>query len=146
MDIQQIFIIAIAIVTVATTAETTTAIQYAEAVDRSGSQCNPGSDSGSIDLCVLSESGSLIAPRACGGQTGSDGSFASQCGSTANNQYQGSRQSEYDDSRQSEYDDSRQSNEGSQAYQQCIEAAADVGDKLSDYEVRNCEEDPSYRH
>jgi hypothetical protein len=146
MDIQQIFIIAIAIVTVATTAATTTAIQYAEAVDRSGSQCNPGSDSGSIDLCVLSESGSLIAPRACGGQTGSDGSFASQCGSTANNQYQGSRQSEYDDSRQSEYDDSRQSNEGSQAYQQCIEAAADVGDKLSDYEVRNCEEDPSYRH
>jgi hypothetical protein len=138
MDIQQIFIIAIAIVTVATTAETTTAIQYAEAVDRSGSQCNPGSDRGSIDLCVLSESGSLIAPRACGGQTGSDGSFASQCGSTANNQYQGSRQSEYDDS--------RQSNEGSQAYQQCIEAAADVGDKLSDYEVRNCEEDPSYRH
>jgi hypothetical protein len=144
MDIQQIFIIAIAIVTVATTAATTTAIQYAEAVDRSGSQCNPGSDSGSI--CVLSESGSLIAPRACGGQTGSDGSFASQCGSTANNQYQGSRQSEYGDSRQSEYGDSRQSNEGSQAYQQWIEAAADVGDKLSDYEVRNCEEDPSYRH
>jgi hypothetical protein len=146
MDFQQILIIAIAIVTVATTAATTTAIQYAEAVDRSGSQCNSGSDSGSIDLCVLSESDSLIAPRACGGQTGSDGSFASQCGSTVNNQYQGSRQSEYDDSRTSEYDDSRQSNEGSQAYQQCIEAAADVGDKLSDYEVRNCEEDPSYRH
>ena len=151
MNMKQIFIIAIAIVTVATIAATTTAIQHAEAVGGSGSHCNPGSDSGSI--CVLSESGSLIAPRACGGhsQTGSDGSFASRCGqgtsdslpsSTGNNQYQGEEEEE-------EYGDSRQSNEfrqGSQAYQQCIEAAADVGEKLSDYEIRNCQEDPSYRH
>ena len=150
MDTQQIFIITIAIVTVATTAATTTTtIQQAEAVDRSGVHCNPGSDSGSV--CVLPESGSLIASGACGShsQTGSDHRFTSQCGqgtsdsltsSTGNNQYQGEEE---------EYSNSGQSNEfrqGSQAYQQCIKAAADVGDKLSDYEVRNCQEDPSYRH
>ena len=152
MNMKQIFIIAIAIVTVATAAAaTTTTIQQAEAVGRSGVHCNPGSDSGSV--CVLPESGSLIVPQACGGQSqsGSDGSYTSQCGqgtsdsltsSTGNNQYQGEEEEE-------EYGDSRQSNElrqGSQAYQQCIEAAADVGEKLSDYEIRNCQEDPSYRH
>ena len=105
MDIQQIFIIAIAIVTVATTtaAATTTILQQAEAVGGSGSHCNPGSDSGSV--CVLPESGSLIVPQACGGesQSGSDGSYTSQCGqgtsdsltsSTGNNQYQGEEEEE----------------------------------------------------
>jgi hypothetical protein len=151
MDIQQIFIIAIAIVTVATAAAaTTTILQHAEAVGGSGSHCNPGSDSGSI--CVLPESRSLIVPRACGGhsQTGGDGSFTSQCGqgtsdfltgSTGNNQYQDEEEEEYGDTRQSS-----ELRQGSQAYQQCIKAAADVGDKLSDYEIRNCQEDPSYRH
>ena len=151
MDIQQIFIIAIAIVTVATAAAaTTTTIQQAEAVGRSGVHCNPGSDSGSV--CVLPESGSLIASRACGShsQTGSDHRFTSQCGqgtsdsltsSTGNNQYQGEEEEEYSNSRQS-----NEFRQGSQAYQQCIEAAADVGEKLSDYEIRNCQEDPSYRH
>jgi hypothetical protein len=59
---------------------------------------------------------------------------------SGNNQYQGEEE---------EYGDYRQSNEfrqGSQAFQQCIEAAADVGDMLSDYEIRNCKDDPSYRH
>ena len=154
MKMKQIFIIAIAIVTVATTAVTTssssTTIQQAEAVGGSGVHCNPGSDSGSI--CVLSESDSLIVPQACGGhsQTGSDGSYTSQCGqgtsdsltsSTGNNQYQGEEEEEYSNSRQS-----NEFRQGSQAYQQCIGAAADVGNKLSDYEIRNCQEDPSYRH
>jgi hypothetical protein len=59
---------------------------------------------------------------------------------SGNNQYQGEEE---------EYGDYTQSNEfrqGSQAFQQCIEAAADVGDQLSDYEIENCKEDPSYRH
>ena len=165
---KQIFIIAIAIVTVATTAVTTsssssTTIQQAEAVGGSEVHCNPGSDSGSVcvhcnpgsdsgSVCVLPESGSLIVPQACGGesQSGSDGSYTSQCGqgtsdsltsSTGNNQYQGEEEEEYGDSRQS-----NELRQGSQAYQQCIETAADVGDRLSDYEIRNCQEDPSYRH
>jgi hypothetical protein len=151
MDIQQIFVITIAIVTVATAAATITTIQQAEAVGGSGAQCNPGSDRGSI--CVLSESGSLTVSGACGrdSQTGRDGSYTSRCGqgtsdfltgSTGNNQYQSEEEKE-------EYGDSKESNklmQGSRAYQQCIGAAADVGDKLSDYEIRNCQEDPSYRH
>ena len=168
MNMKQIFIIAIAIVTVATTAVTTsssssTTIQQAEAVGGSEVHCNPDSDSGSVcvhcnpgsdrgSVCVLPESGSLIASRACGShsQTGSDHRFTSQCGqgtsdsltsSTGNNQYQGEEEEEYGDSRQS-----NELRQGSQAYQQCIEAAADVGEKLSDYEIRNCQEDPSYRH
>jgi hypothetical protein len=150
MKMKQIFIIAIVIMTVATTAATTTTIQQAEAVGRSEVHCNPGSDSGSI--CILPESRSLIVPRACGShsQTGSDGSFASRCSqgtsdsltsSIGNNQYQGEEEEEYRDSRQS-----NEFRQGSQAYHQCIEAAADVGDRLSDYEIRNCQEDPSYRH
>lgn len=35
---------------------------------------------------------------------------------------------------------------GSTAFRACIGAAADVGNKLSDYEIENCREDPSYRH
>jgi hypothetical protein len=152
MDIQQMFIIAIAIMAVAITITMAITTTAAEGVSGSRSQCNPGSDSGSI--CVLPESGSLIVSQACGGHsgTGSDGSYTNQCGqgtsnllagSTSNNQYQSQEEEE------EEYGDTTQSNEliqGSQAYQQCIQAAADVGDKLSDYEVRNCQEDPSYRH
>src|SRR5215217_8901377 len=130
MKMKQIFIIAIAIVTVATTAVTTssstTTIQQAEAVGGSEVHCNPGSDSGSV--CVLPESGSLIASRACDShsQTGSDHRFTSQCGqgtsdsltsSTGNNQYQGEEEEEYSNSRQS-----NEFRQGSQAYQQCIEA------------------------
>jgi hypothetical protein len=80
------------------------------------------------------------------GANGQIGTFAGnvECYLTdnpsGNNQYQ---------SEEEEYGDFRQSSEfrqGSPAFQQCIEAAADVGNQLSDYEIENCQEDPSYRH
>ena len=85
------------------------------------------------------------------GANGQIGTFAGnvECNLTddSENYYPPSGDDQYQS--EEEYGDFRQSNEfrqGSQAFQQCIEAAADVGDKLSDYEIRNCEEDPSYRH
>jgi hypothetical protein len=86
------------------------------------------------------------------GANGQIGTFAGnvECYLTDNNEnyYPPSGNNQYQ-SEEEEYGDFRQSNEfrqGSQAFQQCIEAAADVGNQLSDYEIRNCQENPSYRH
>jgi hypothetical protein len=46
----------------------------------------------------------------------------------------------------SSYRNSNEYKQGSIAYQQCIDAAAKVGNKLSDYEITNCQKNPSYRH
>jgi hypothetical protein len=86
------------------------------------------------------------------GANGQIGTFAGnvECYLTDNNEnyYPPSGNNQYQ-SEEEEYGDFRQSNEfrqGSPAFQQCIEAAADVGNQLSDYEIENCQEDPSYRH
>jgi hypothetical protein len=58
-----------------------------------------------------------------------------------NNNYQSSNNDEY-----LAYKNSNEYRQGSLAYQQCIDAAAKVGNKLSDYEINNCQRDPNYRH
>jgi hypothetical protein len=59
-----------------------------------------------------------------------------------NNNYQGSN----NDDEYLAYKNSNEYRQGSLAYQQCIDAAAKVGNKLSDYEINNCQRDPNYRH
>lgn len=44
------------------------------------------------------------------------------------------------------FTNSEEYRQGSDAFRACIDAAASVGNKLSDYEIQNCREDPSYRH
>jgi hypothetical protein len=59
-----------------------------------------------------------------------------------NNNYQSSN----NDDEYLAYKNSNEYRQGSLAYQQCIDAAAKVGNKLSDYEINNCQRDPNYRH
>jgi hypothetical protein len=95
------------------------------------------------------------------GANGETGSFAGpvSCNfANTNNNYAGSsspsssptqQQYQTQNPNQDLYSSYRNSNEykqGSIAYQQCIDAAAKVGNKLSDYEITNCQKNPSYRH
>jgi hypothetical protein len=95
------------------------------------------------------ETGSFAGPVSCNfaniNNYGTSSSSSPSSSPTAQQQQQYQTQNPNQDL-YSSYRNSNEYKQGSIAYQQCIDAAAKVGNKLSDYEITNCQKDPSYRH
>jgi hypothetical protein len=91
------------------------------------------------------ETGSFAGPVSCNFANTNNYAGSSSPSSSSSTQQQYQTQNPNQDL-YSSYRNSNEYKQGSIAYQQCIDAAAKVGNKLSDYEITNCQKNPSYRH
>jgi hypothetical protein len=91
-------------------------------------------------MAANGETGTFAGPVSCN-LADSNNNAASSSPTQQQYQTQNPNQDLY-----SSYRNSNEYKQGSIAYQQCIDAAAKVGNKLSDYEITNCQKNPSYRH
>jgi hypothetical protein len=95
-------------------------------------------------MAANGETGTFAGPVSCNlANTNNYATSSSPSSSPTQQQYQSQNPNQ---DLYSSYRNSNEYKQGSIAFQQCIDAAAKVGNKLSDYEITNCQKNPSYRH